>query len=47
MFYRQEKEYYPLEIRQIIGRNEKVVYDRDRRDKSYVYIALENRTENS
>lgn len=42
MFLRNGKEYYPLEIRQIIGRNEKVIYDRDRRGKSYVYIAVEN-----
>ncbi len=45
MFLHKGKEYYPLEIRQIISKKESVIYDRDSRKKPYVYIALEN-TEN-
>lgn len=46
MFLRYGKEYYPLELRQIIGPDEKILYDRDKRGKSYVYIAVENQQEN-
>lgn len=42
MFLHKGKEYYPLEIWQIISKNESVIYDRNARNKSYVYIALEN-----
>ena len=38
MFLHKGKEYYPLEIRQIISKKESVIYDRDSRKKSYVYI---------
>ena len=42
MFIRQGKEYYPLDFGEITGKNEKKVYDRSERKKSYVYIAVEN-----
>lgn len=45
MFLHKGKEYYPLEIRQIISKNKSVIYDRDARNKSYIYLALE-KTEN-
>lgn len=41
MFLKNGKEYYPLEISQIIGRDGKTVYDRDKRGKSYFYLDLE------
>lgn len=40
MFLHKGKEYYPLEIRQIVNRDNKVIYDRDKRNKSYFYIVL-------
>lgn len=42
MFLHKGKEYYPLEIAQIISKNNSVIYDRDEREKSYLYIAIEN-----
>ena len=45
MFLHNGKEYYPLEISQIIGRDERIVYDRDKRGKSYFYLDLKT-TEN-
>ena len=45
MFLHKGKEYYPLEVSQIISKNKTVIYDRYSRNKSYVYLAIEN-TEN-
>lgn len=45
MFLHKGKEYYPLEIRQIISKNGSEIYNRDKRNKSYIYIALENTEE--
>ena len=45
MFLHKGKEYYPLEIKQIISKNQTVIYDRNARNKSYVYIAIENSDE--
>lgn len=45
MFLHKGKEYYPLEIKQIISKNGSVIYDRDKRNKSYVYIAVESKGE--
>ena len=45
MFLHKGKEYYPLEVKQIISKNNNVIYDRDARMKPYVYISMEN-TEN-
>lgn len=42
MFLHKGIEYYPLEIKQIISKKQSVIYDRDKRKKPYVYIALEN-----
>ena len=42
MFLHKGKEYYPLEIKQIISKNGSVIYDRNARNKPYVYIAIEN-----
>lgn len=42
MFLHKGKEYYPLEITQIISKNNSTIYDRNARNKPYVYIALEN-----
>ena len=42
MFLHKGKEYYPLEIKQIIAKNGSVIYDRNARNKPYVYIAIEN-----
>ena len=41
MFLHKGKEYYPLEIKQIISKNQTVIYDRNARNKSYVYIYLQ------
>lgn len=40
MFLHKGKEYYPLEIKQIIRKDNKVIYDREKRNKSYFYIVL-------
>ena len=45
MFLHKGKEYYPLEIKQIISKNQTVIYDRNARNKSYVYVAIENTEE--
>ncbi len=45
MFLHKGKEYYPLEITQIISKNQTVIYDRNARRKSYVYLAIENTEE--
>lgn len=45
MFLHKGKEYYPLEVSQIISKNKTVIYDRHTRNKSYVYLVIEN-TEN-
>lgn len=45
MLFPNGKEYYPLGIRQIISQNGDVLYDRDKRNKPYVYIAIENTEE--
>lgn len=42
MFLHEGKEYYPLEVNKIISKNGSVIYDRQARQKSYVYIAIEN-----
>lgn len=42
MFLHKGKEYYPLELTAIRTKNKKTVYDRDARNKSCVYIAVEN-----
>lgn len=45
MFLHKGKEYYPLEIIQIVSKSERIIYDRSARNKPYAYIAIEN-TEN-
>ena len=45
MFLHKGKEYYPLEVSQMLSKNKKVIYDRNARNKSYVYLVIEN-TEN-
>ena len=40
MFLHNGKEYYPLEIEKIIGRDEAIVYDRNNRGKAYFYLEL-------
>lgn len=42
MFLNKGKEYYPLEITQIISKKQNIIYDRNARRKPYVYIAFEN-----
>lgn len=42
MFLHKGKEYYPLDIREIISKNKSVIYDRNARNKPYVYVALDN-----
>lgn len=42
MFLRNGVKYYPFEIRKIISKNGKTVYDRDKRGQNYIYIALTN-----
>ena len=42
MFLHKGKEYYPLEITIIKSKNKSVIYDREARNRHYVYIALEN-----
>lgn len=39
MFLFRDKEYYPLEIVQII-KDDKVLYDRNKRGKSYFYLDI-------
>jgi len=45
MFLHKGKEYYPLEVTQIISKNQTVIYDRNARKKPYVYLAIENNEE--
>ncbi len=45
MFLHKGKEYYPLDVTAIYGKDNKKIYDRNERNKAYVYIAVEN-TEN-
>ena len=42
MFLHKGKEYYPLEIMEIYAENDSIVYDRRKRNKAYVYIAVDN-----
>ncbi len=42
MFLHKGKEYYPLDIKQIVSKNASVIYDRDKRNRPYLYVALEN-----
>lgn len=40
MFLHKDKEYYPLEIAEIICKGKVEVYNRSKRNKSYAYIAV-------
>lgn len=40
MFIKDNFNYYPLEISQVISSDGEVVYDRNNRKKSYCYIDL-------
>lgn len=40
MFLYKGKEYYPLEIEQILAKDGGAVYDRGAREKAYVYIDI-------
>lgn len=42
MFLHKGKEYFPLEVSKIISKNGSVIYDRQARQKAYVYISIEN-----
>lgn len=42
MFLHGGKEYYPIEVSEIYGKGQKIIYDRKERNKSYIYIAVEN-----
>lgn len=42
MFLHKGKEYYPLDVAQIVSADNNVIYDRDKRNKPYLYIVLEN-----
>lgn len=42
MFLHKGKEYYPLEITMIKSKTKGIIYDREARNRAYVYIALEN-----
>ena len=43
MFLHFGKEYYPLEVSEICGKENKKIYNRNKRNKAYVYIAVENK----
>ena len=40
MFLHKGKEYYPLEINQIYGKGNVELYNKEKRNKSYAYIAV-------
>lgn len=42
MILHKGKEIYPLEISRIVSKTGSVIYDRQARQKSYIYIAIEN-----
>ena len=45
MFLHKGKEYYPLELTEIIGKGNRKIYDREKRNKSYAYIAVSGKNE--
>ena len=45
MFLYKGKEYYPLGIMGIMGKDGKEIYDVSKRNKSYVYIAVTEKDE--
>lgn len=42
MFLHKGREYYPLDLTQIVSADKSVIYDRDKRNKAYLYLAVEN-----
>lgn len=42
MFLHNGKEYYPLELMAVKSRKKTFIYDREARNKPYIYLALEN-----
>ena len=40
MLLHKGKEYYPLELAQVRGKGNTLIYDRALRNKSYAYIAV-------
>lgn len=42
MFLHKGKEYYPLELTHIVSPDKSVIYNRDKRNKSYLYLVIEN-----
>lgn len=42
MFLYKKKEYFPLEVTHIMSSDGTEIYNRNKREKSYVYISVEN-----
>lgn len=42
MLLHNGKEMYPLEVSRIVSKTGSVIYDRQARQKPYIYIAIEN-----
>lgn len=42
MILHKGKEMYPLEVSRVVSETGSVIYDRKTRQKSYIYIAIEN-----
>ena len=42
MFLHKGRKFYPLEISRILSETGSVIYDRQARQKSYIYIAIED-----
>lgn len=42
MFLHKGKEYYPLDLTDIYGKDNKKIYERNERKKAYIYIVTEN-----
>ena len=41
MFLHKGREYYPLDLTQIVSPDKSIIYDRDSRNKCYLYVAVE------
>ena len=42
MVLHKGKEFYPLEVSRIVSNTGSVIYDRQARQKSYIYIAIDS-----
>lgn len=46
MFYYENKEYYPLELEMIVNKDNELIYDKKKRNKSYIYVDFSSNVNN-